>query len=61
MRVSTASAGRKTVRLGMTRSASSCSMGWWVGPSSPVKMVSWVKRKMERAPISAASRIDGRM
>ena len=33
--VSTASAGRNTLRLGMARSAARCSTGWCVGPSSP--------------------------
>ncbi len=59
--VSTASAGRITVRPGIARSASSCSIGWWVGPSSPTKIESCVKTKVERARISAASRSDGRM
>ena len=40
--VSTASAGRKTSRLGIALSAASCSTGWWVGPSSPRPMESWV-------------------
>jgi len=37
-----ASPGRITVRLGMDRRAATCSMGWWVGPSSPSPMLSWV-------------------
>ena len=41
--VSLASAGRITVRLGIARSAARCSIGWWVGPSSPRPMLSWVK------------------
>ena len=40
--VSTASAGRKTLRLGMARMLARCSIGWWVGPSSPTPMESWV-------------------
>ncbi len=42
-RVSLASQGRKTARPGIARSAARCSMGWWVGPSSPRPMESWVK------------------
>ena len=43
---SLASAGRSTIRPGMARRAASCSMGWWVGPSSPTPMESWVKTWM---------------
>ena len=40
--VSLASAGRTTSRPGMARSAARCSIGWWVGPSSPRPTESWV-------------------
>ena len=40
--VSFASAGRKTVMLGVARRVASCSTGWWVGPSSPRPTESWV-------------------
>ena len=36
--VSTPSAGRNTLRLGMARRLASCSTGWCVGPSSPRPM-----------------------
>ena len=42
-KVSVASAGRNTSRLGMARRAARCSTGWWVGPSSPRPMESWVQ------------------
>ena len=29
--------------FGIARSAASCSIGWWVGPSSPSPIESWVK------------------
>ena len=29
--------------LGTMRSDMSCSTGWWVGPSSPTPMESWVQ------------------
>ena len=41
--VSLASAGRTTSRPGIARSAARCSIGWWVGPSSPRPMESWVQ------------------
>ena len=59
--VSVASAGRHTSMCGMQRSAQSCSMGWWVGPSSPRKMESCVKTKVLCSRDSAASRMGGRM
>jgi hypothetical protein len=59
--VSMPSAGRQTASPGIARSASSCSMGWWVGPSSPRKTESWVKTKRVGTFIKAASRIGGRM
>ena len=40
---SLASAGRMSMMPGMARSDASCSTGWWVGPSSPTPMESWVK------------------
>merc|ERR1719261_1275695 len=36
------SQGLKTYMLGMARRDSSISTGWWVGPSSPRPMESWV-------------------
>ena len=39
---SLASAGRRTSSPGIARSEASCSIGWWVGPSSPSPMESWV-------------------
>ena len=38
-----ASAGRITVRWGIALRLISCSTGWWVGPSSPTPILSWVK------------------
>jgi hypothetical protein len=40
--VSLKSAGRTTSMLGVARSVASCSIGWWVGPSSPTPIESWV-------------------
>ena len=40
--VSLASAGRMRLRPGMARSDARCSIGWWVGPSWPSPMESWV-------------------
>lgn len=40
--VSVASAGLMTSKFGITRRDGRCSMGWWVGPSSPTKILSWV-------------------
>ena len=59
--VSMPSAGRKTGSPGTARRESSCSIGWWVGPSSPRKMESCVKTKISRRPMSADSRMAGRM
>src|SRR5271165_6032085 len=39
---SLASAGRTTSMPGMARRDASCSIGWWVGPSSPRPTESWV-------------------
>ena len=58
--VSTASAGRKTRRLGMARREATCSTGWWVGPSSPTPMESCVITWTTRAPIRAPRRMAGR-
>ncbi len=45
----------------MARSAARCSTGWWVGPSSPKPIESWVKTNTTGSRISAAIRIAGRM
>ena len=37
------SPGRSTIMPGMARNEASCSMGWWVGPSSPTPIESWVQ------------------
>ena len=37
-----ASPGRMSITPGMARIEASCSMGWWVGPSSPTPIESWV-------------------
>ena len=47
--VSLASAGRITCRPGIARSAARCSIGWWVGPSSPTPTESWVNTKQTLA------------
>ena len=54
--VSTASQGRQTPMFGISRRVAACSTGWWVGPSSPSPMESWVKTYTERCFISAAMR-----
>ena len=41
--VSFASPGRTIARFGIARSAARCSIGWWVGPSSPRPIESWVQ------------------
>ena len=46
MAVSLASAGLITQRFGISLKELSCSTGWWVGPSSPRPMESWVKTYM---------------
>ena len=58
---SLASAGRTTHMPGMARSEASCSTGWWVGPSSPRPMESWVNTNTTGRWLSAASRSVGRM
>jgi hypothetical protein len=45
----------------MARSADSCSIGWWVGPSSPRPIESCVHTYTTGSFISAASRTAGRM
>ena len=59
--VSFASAGRTTSRPGIARSAARCSIGWWVGPSSPSPIESCVHTYVTGSFISAASRTAGRM
>jgi 7-cyano-7-deazaguanine synthase in queuosine biosynthesis len=58
--VSTASAGRNTIMLGVARSMARCSTGWCVGPSSPSPIESCVITYCTGTPISAESRIEGR-
>ncbi len=57
---SLASAGRSTTRPGMARRLGSCSIGWWVGPSSPTPIESWVKMWIVGISMIAESRIEGR-
>ena len=59
--VSLASAGRMTRRPGMARSEARCSIGWWVGPSSPSPTESCDHTKAVRACSRAARRTDARM
>ncbi len=54
--VSVVSQGRQTWRLGIRRRLPACSIDWWVGPSSPRPMESWVKTCTTRCFISAAMR-----
>ncbi len=54
---SLASAGRMSTRPGTARSEAICSTGWWVGPSSPTPMESWVKMWTTGSSISADKRI----
>lgn len=58
---SSGSAGRMTSRLGMSLRELICSMGWWVGPSSPTATESWVKMKKTGSWERAARRMAGRM
>ena len=53
---STASHGRHTDMFGINRNVAVCSTAWWVGPSSPRPMESWVNTEIVRWPISAAMR-----
>ena len=53
---SVVSQGRQTSMLGIRRRLAVCSTGWWVGPSSPRPMESWVNTKIWRTFISAAMR-----
>ena len=55
-----ASQGRITLRPGIARREASCSTGWWVGPSSPSPIESWLNQWMTGSSISAESRIAGR-
>ena len=55
--VSTVSHGRQTSMLGIMRRVAVCSTGWWVGPSSPRPMESWVNTWITRCFISAAMRM----
>ena len=59
--VSFASAGRTTLSRGMARSAASCSIGWWVGPSSPRPIESCVHTHITGSFISAEMRTAPRM
>ena len=43
---SVVSQGRHTSMLGIRRSVAVCSTGWWVGPSSPRPIESWVNTKI---------------
>ena len=59
--VSLASPGRTMSRPGIARRVASCSIGWWVGPSSPRATESCVQTKIDGAFMSAARRTAGRM
>ena len=59
--VSAPSAGRNRVMFGMSRKDASCSIDWWVGPSSPRNTESCVYTKIDGMCISAESRMAGRM
>ncbi len=59
--VSLASAGRITSSPGIARSEARCSIGWWVGPSSPTPTESWVQTKTLGIFWIAASRTAPRM
>ena len=56
--VSLKPAGRTTSRFGVARSVTSCSIGWWVGPSSPTPIESCVNTNVDGIRMIAASRID---
>ena len=43
VKVTIVSPGLITLRLGIDLKLAYCSIGWWVGPSSPSPMESWVK------------------
>ena len=45
---------------GMARREARCSIGWWVGPSSPRPTESWVRTKMTFSVLRAARRMAGR-
>ena len=53
-------AGPDVIRPGIARSDASCSIGWWVGPSSPTPIESCVNTWIVGISISAASRIGAR-
>ena len=59
--VSLASPGRMVSSPGVARSMASCSMGWWVGPSSPTPIESWVNTNTTGSSMIAARRTGGRM
>ena len=59
--VSGPSAGRMTRSRGMARSAARCSTGWWVGPSPPSPIESWVQTYTTGRSIRLARRTLGRM
>ncbi len=59
--VSPGSPGRITHSPGMARRAARCSMGWWVGPSSPRNTESWLHTQMLGHFINADSRTAPRM
>ncbi len=54
---SLASAGRNTSRPGTARNETSCSTGWWVGPSSPTPIESWVSMCRTGISMRAESRM----
>ena len=51
-----ASPGRIVISAGIARSEARCSIGWWVGPSSPTPIESWVNMWTVGISISAPSR-----
>ncbi len=50
------SAGRMSITPGIARIEAICSIGWWVGPSSPTPIESCVYMWMSGSSISADSR-----
>jgi len=59
--VSLASIGRITSSPGIARRLARCSIGWWVGPSSPTPIESWDHTKMVGIFCRAANRTAPRM
>ena len=57
---SLASQGRITFSPGIARKEASCSTGWWVGPSSPRPIESWLNQWITGSSMSAERRIAGR-